>query len=298
MLNILITGGSGFVGTALTNNLLKNKNYKILSVYHFNKPKICNKFYKNRIKFIKVDIKSNSGFKIIRTFKPNILIHLATKYIHSHDFREIDDILSSNIIFGTKIIEVAIKAGCRNFINTSSIWEYYHGKEIPVNLYAASKSAFGRIISYYHSKYPTRFITLMLSNSYGNDDKRNKLIPNLIKNYQKKKEIKFSKGDQILDFTHIEDIVDAYKLLIKKICKDKKFYNYKYFLKGENISLNDLLYLFVRIFKPKFKIMMNEIKYREREVMKPVNKKSDFKIEWTRKKNLKNTLIDIYKNLK
>lgn len=297
-MKVLITGGSGFIGSRLTEQLLKYNNIKILSIYNNTKPNSFYGLYKKKLKIVKIDNKSERNFRIIENFKPNLTIHLATRYIHSHNTAEIGEILNSNIIFGTKIIEIAVKSGCKNFINTSTVWEYYKGDEVPVNLYAASKSAFGRIVSYYQSKYQARFITLMLSNTYGEDDYRNKLIPNLIKKYNTKINLKFSKGDQILDFTHIEDVIDLYILLIDKISNDKEPYNLKYFIKGENISLKNLLKMFKNIFNPKFKILLDKLDYREREVMKPIKKRSDFQIDWVKKRSLKATLENIRKKLK
>lgn len=298
MINILITGGSGFIGSRLTEQLLKYSDIKILSVYHITKPNTFKGLYKKKFKIVKIDNNSEINFKVIKNFKPHITIHLATKYTHSHNTAEISEIINSNVIFGTKIIEIAVKSGCKNFINTSTVWEYYKGDEVPVNLYAASKSAFGRIFSYYQSKYQLRFITLMLSNTYGENDFRNKLIPNLIKKYNSNINLKFSKGDQILDFTHIEDVIDIYKLLIDKISNDKEPYNLKYFIKGENISLKNLLKMFKNIFDPKFKILLDKLDYREREVMKPIKKRSDFQIDWVKKRSLKATLKNIRKKLK
>ena len=138
----------------------------------------------------------------------------------------------------------------------------------------------------------------MLSNTYGENDFRNKLIPNLIKKYNSNINLKFSKGDQILDFTHIKDVIDLYILLIDKISNDKEPYNLKYFIKGENISLKNLLKMFKNIFDPKFKILLDKLDYREREVMKPIKKRSDFQIDWVKKRSLKATLKNIRKKLK
>ena len=47
------------------------------------------------------------------------------------------------------------------------MWEYYEDKKIPVNLYAATKSAFDQILNYYYSAYQLQIITLHLFDTFG-----------------------------------------------------------------------------------------------------------------------------------
>lgn len=297
MTNILITGGTGFIGTNLTKRLLASKKFKLLFILKSKKNlKNIQKYLNKRNHYLfKLTNDFEKNFKIIEKFKPEVTIHLATNYTHTHQDKDIDKILNSNINFGTQILELISKSGCKNFINTSTVWEFYGNKEIPLNLYAATKSAFGRILSYYQSEYQLRCLTIMLSNTYGEKDKRNKIIPYLLKNINNKGNLNFSNGSQILDFVHIEDVIDCFILAIDKLLNSKKSFNLKYYLNGELISLKNLVNLFKTIFNSKFIPTWNAIN-RKRELMRPANLKSNIRLKWSKKRNIKDTFLLIKKN--
>jgi len=298
LINILITGGTGFIGSNLSKRFLSTKKYKILFILKSNKNlKSIKKYLNKKNHFIlKLSKDFEKNLKTIKKFKPKVAIHLATKYIHTHEEKDIEEILNSNINFGTQVLELVSKSGCKNLINTSTVWEFYQSKEIPVNLYAATKSAFGRILSYYQSEYQLRCLTLMLSNTYGEKDERNKIIPFLLKNINKKSNLNFSNGSQILDFVHIDDVIDCYLLAVNKLLNSKRSFNYKYYLDGEYISLKNLVNLFQKTFDTKFVPIWGAIK-RKRELMQPTIIKSDISLNWSKKRDIKSTFRSIKKNL-
>ena len=299
MTNILITGGTGFVGTNLTKRLLTSKKFKLLFILKSKKNLKNIKKYLNKKNHYLLKLTNNfeKNLKIIKKFKPELTIHLATNYLHSHKEKDIEKILNSNINFGTHVLELISKSGCKNFINTSTVWEFYGNKEIPVNLYAATKSAFGRILSYYQSEYQLRCLTIMLSNTYGEKDERNKIIPYLLKNINNKDNLNFSNGNQVLDFVHIEDVIDCYIIAINKLLNSKKPFNLKYYLKGELISLKNLVNLFKSIFNSKFIPIWGVIN-RNRELMRPALLKSNIKLNWFKKRDIKGTFLLIKRHLK
>ena len=130
--------------------------------------------FKNK-KNVKIFIYKDSLKSLIKNlnkFKPELLIHLATCYVQSHNEKQIDDIIKSNILFSTKVLDAITSSGCKMIINTSTIWEFYNEKKIPVNLYASTKSAFDQILNYYQSSENLKVINVYLSDTYGENDKR------------------------------------------------------------------------------------------------------------------------------
>ena len=69
--------------------------------------------------------------------------------------------MSSNITFGTQLVEAMVANGCYQFVNTGTSWQHYENDEYnPVNLYAATKQAFEDILRYYVETSALRVITL------------------------------------------------------------------------------------------------------------------------------------------
>ena len=93
MVKILITGGSGFIGTNLINYLNKNKFYKIVNIDKLSSvstPEIFKKLkYKKNYKFYKFDLSNKKKLKkVLLIEKPDFIIHAAAE---SHVDRSIDD---------------------------------------------------------------------------------------------------------------------------------------------------------------------------------------------------------------
>jgi len=287
-MNIILTGATGFIGSHLLPELVKKNNLLVI-VRSINTVKKLNSFnkYKN-IQFLIFHKKSsiNSLAKLFTKFQPHLIIHLATFYINSHRYNDIDHLINSNIRFGTKIIEAGFAAGCKKVINTSTIWEYYQNKKIPVNLYAASKSAFDQILNFYYSAYNMTVINLYLSDTYGDTDHRKKLIPLLLKNIKSSKKISITSGLQKLQLFHIDDIIELYLEAIKEIKRTNKPFKFEYFPKGEILTINELIRIYKKVTKSSCTINIGKSPNRPRSVFKISKGKSNLKLQWKAKKKI------------
>ena len=80
----------------------------------------------------------------------------------------------------------------KKFINFSTVWEDYDSlKENPYNLYSAYKLAFSKIINFYKKNLSKiKFYELMISDTFGHNDERIKIINVIKKNYKKNKTTK------------------------------------------------------------------------------------------------------------
>jgi len=210
---ILLTGSTGFIGSNILNKIkidnkvfiikrshskkkiLKNKNIKLLEFNNY-------KTLSNKLKKIKVDI----------------IIHCATHYKKNHKFSDIEKFASSNIVLGNIILDNLDILEPKKFINFSTIWEDSNGlKENPANLYAAYKKSFNSIIEYYKKRNPNiKFIDIILADTFGENDTRNKLINTLIKNHKKKEKTEIVSKKLFLNLLNVKDIVSAIEIIIKK----------------------------------------------------------------------------------
>ena len=226
MPNILLTGATGFIGS----NILKEirLNNKVFIIQRFESKKKIKKTKNIKIiTFKNYNILSNKLKKI----KVDTIIHCATHYKKEHIQKDILKFIQSNILLGNIILENLKKLNAKQFINFSTTWEDFDNKENnPKNLYAAYKKSFNCLIQYYKKKIPNiNFIDLMIVDTFGENDKRQKLINTLRNNYIKKRTSKIISKRLYLNLINVEDIVNAVKILLKN-----KIQPGKYILKNSN----------------------------------------------------------------
>ena len=226
MPNILLTGATGFIGS----NILKaiKLNNKVFVLQRLNSKIIINK--SKNIKILKFK-DYNSLSNKLKKIKVNTIIHCATYYKKKHSYKDIFKFVESNIMLGNIILENIKILNAKQFINFSTTWEDIDNKENnPKNLYAAYKKSFNCIIQYYKKSFPNiNFIDLMIVDTFGENDKRQKLINTLRKNYNQKKITKIISKKLYLNLINVEDIVSAVKIILKN-----KIQPGKYILKNTN----------------------------------------------------------------
>ena len=217
---ILITGSTGFVGSNILNLLLK-KNVYIYDV-------LRNKNKKNK----KIrDLKKNKNYSPIfykkfndlerelKKIKIDIVINCAAYYTGKNDIKNIENLVQTNIIFCSVILE-SLKNKIKKFINFGSMMEYSHGNQFsPKNFYAITKYTFQKIEEFYKLNYKNiKFYDLKLYETYGDNDVRKKIIPTIIKSYSKNKSVKIVSKNLIMNFVHIESLVKViYMIIFNKI---------------------------------------------------------------------------------
>ena len=246
-MNILLTGSTGFIGSNLLNklkinnkifitvrgkkrnNLMKHKNIRIISFNNFNQ-------LNEKLRKIRVDI----------------IIHAATHYNKSHSYTDLKKFSESNILFGNIILENIKKLNVKKFINFSTTWEDYNGiKNNYYNLYSAYKKAFSIILNYYKINLKNvKFYELMISDTFGNNDKRPKLINVLRSNYKNSVKTKLVSKNLSINLLNVEDIVQAVSIILKKNINPNK-----YLLKNnKNFKISEIIQRFNKINTKKIKV--------------------------------------------
>lgn len=217
---ILITGSTGFVGSNIINLLLKenvyiydvlrNKNKKNKKIRDFKKNKNYSPiFYK----------KFNELERKLKKIKIDIVINCATYYTGKNNIKSIENLVQTNIIFCSVILEI-LKNKIKKFINFGSMMEYSQGKHFsPKNFYAITKYTFQKIEKFYKLNYKNiKFYDLKLYETYGDNDVRKKIIPTIIKSYSQNKSVKIVSKNLKMNFVHIESLVKAiYMIIFNKI---------------------------------------------------------------------------------
>lgn len=217
MQNILLTGSSGFIGS----NILLNISNKY-SIYITSRGKINKKLKKLKVIYYKNHLDLNKKLKKI---KIDIIIHCGTHYVKNHNVSDINKLTLANIEFGVILLENLKSMKVKKFINFSTVWQNYNGKlDVAYNLYSAFKLSYSKILDYYIRKFSyIKFYDLFISDTYGENDKRIKII-NLIKqNIKNNKKIKIISKKLSINLLNVKDIVTAVRIVVDKNIKPGKY---------------------------------------------------------------------------
>ena len=323
MKKIIVTGGSGFIGTNLVNFLIKKKFFVInidKLTYSANKyeEKLRNK---NNYKLFKLDINNkNKIIKIIEKFKPNAIFNLAAE---THVDRSIDgpkNFINTNINGTFNLLESLrflkrkkIKLKLIH-ISTDEVYGDIKGnfrsnenyKYEPSSPYSASKASADHLVKSYIRTYKLDAVISNCCNNYGPYQFPEKLIPKMISNILNNKELPiYAKGRNSREWIHVEDHCKALFALYLK-GKSGESYNVGTNLNMKNI---DLVKKIIKVFKSmKFKIgSKTKIKFvKDRpghDFRYALDSKKIFKrLKWKSKVNLKkgleNTFNWYFQNMK
>ncbi len=268
-MRILLTGANGFIGSHLAQKFIQNHELGLLLRTESSQQQLGK--ISDKAQRLLWDGEAKTVLAIIEGFKPELVIHLASLFLATHKITDIDGLIASNIRLPTLVLEAALTSGCKHFIHTGSAWQHFGNAEYdPVNLYAATKQSFSDILSYYVKAQGISALTLELTDTYGPDDPRPKLIPMLRKSALENAPLSFSPGGQLLDLVHVDDVVAGYETAIQNVLSLKPYQEKTYMLRsGEPLTLKSLVTLFNELSPHKVKAEWGVRAYRARETMEP-----------------------------
>jgi CDP-paratose synthetase len=259
MVRILITGSTGFIGSNLVTYFINNTEHKLFLI---NRDKKITHKDKNITNFY-YDQKISNLINFFNEVRPEIVIHLATNYIKEHKANDISSLISSNILFGTEILEAMAHSDCKKILNFGSYFQNVGNQSIyvPANLYAATKESLDNIIKYYSKYHDLNFITLKFFDTFGPNDNRNKLVDFLIKSSLSKENINLSNANKIIDLSHISSIIEHILHSISYLSASKKNINKKFFISGFRVKVRDIVSSIERASDTKINCSYGKFKY-------------------------------------
>ena len=223
--NILITGASGFIGGYVLDNCLKN-NFNVYAIFRNSKKNVSfARKYKKKI----FPIFYNNIYQIknkLINCKIDYVIHCATHYIKKHVHNDIENIIKSNVLFSTILLDAVINIKIKKFINLGTVWQHFNDtKNLAFNLYAATKQSFECIFNYYKNQYTKiKFYNILLTDTFGTNDKRKKLIPILLKNFNNKNQNRINIPKNLsMNLVNINEVTKCLNILLKNNSKSNNY---------------------------------------------------------------------------
>ena len=233
---VIVTGGSGFIGSHLISKLLKITDCEIYNIDKMGyasdetliKKSICSKS-KNRYKLINIDLVNAEDLKIaINDVKPDLVMHLAAE---SHVDRSIEGpkaFIESNII-GTFNLLQSCLSYYKSSLDYKNNFRFHHistdevfgslGKEgsfneetsyDPRSPYSASKAASDHLVRAWNETYKLPTVITNCSNNFGPYQFPEKLIPVAILKLMRGEKVPiYGDGENIRDWLFVEDHVNA-----------------------------------------------------------------------------------------
>jgi len=249
-MKFLITGGAGFIGSAVIRHLINDTDAQVLNLdkltYAGNLNSLIDIDSSDRYQFVKADICDAIAVRsIFSDFKPSFVMHLAAE---SHVDRSIDgpsEFIQTNIVGTYTLLEAAReywsfladgdKESFRfHHISTDEVYGDLEGTDDlflettayePSSPYSASKASSDHLVRAWHRTYGLPIVITNCSNNYGPYQFPEKLIPHIILNAISGKSLPiYGDGLQSRDWLHVEDHARALvKVALES--KDGETYN-------------------------------------------------------------------------
>lgn len=267
----IVTGATGYIGSHVVRHLLSQGwDVAIIAQPEFGYANIAD--IKSKLAVFEYDGLIESMIDFIDSRKADVVMHLAAAVITNPASQQVSTIIDANIRFGTELLEAMKCSTTRQFISTGSYWQNYGGtaEYNPVDLYAASKEAFEKIVKYYVEAHGFRHINLRLFDVYGEDDKRPKLW-NLLREIAGTDEsLDISAGEQLIDMVHVDDVARAYEAAFYHLKDNPEVHNEVFGVyTGQMKPLKDIVSIYNSIIGKPMILNWGARPYKQREVMVP-----------------------------
>ncbi|MCQ2740327.1 MAG: NAD(P)-dependent oxidoreductase [bacterium] len=266
-MNILVTGGNGFIGRKLCDKLAADNNIICIGRHNHNFEKCVYK---------KIDIlDKNSLEDLFKKYKFDIVYHLASVTFHDEIVNNKEKSLEISLN-GTQNLITLFNKYCNNaqfvYSSTGKVYGGYHKEAInentpaiPENILGKSKYLTEKIIDYYCTDNKTNnFIILRIFNVYGSGQRDSFVIPHIINSIKNNQTIPLGNIDDKRDYIHVNDVISCLELISKKRLLESNIEIYNLATKKTN-SVRDILNILEKLLNKKINIAIEDNRKRSDE---------------------------------
>lgn len=241
-MNVLITGGAGFVGSNLIKLLIKKKNIKnIFSLDNYYSGSVENHINSPKVKYISESTLNINKLKFFKNMKIDLVFHFAEFSRIFPSFKYVKDCYRTNLQGTFEVLEFCIQKKCKIVYSASSSTA---GKNRNLSPYSFTKYHNENLIKNYSKWFGLKYTIVYFYNVYGPNQIKNGKMQAVIgifeNQYKEGKPLTIVKpGNQKRDFTHVNDIVHGtYLAAIKS-------FNKSYHIgSGKNYTLLEIAKMF------------------------------------------------------
>lgn len=269
MEKVIITGGTGVIGVALVQKLVREQ-VQVVVVHHKNSKRIHRIPKSSYIELVACDIEDISQLPKMLKGKYDVFYHLAWADTFGEGRNNIDSQMH-NIEYTLAAVEAAAKLGCKRFVGAGSQAEYgrFEGSlnamtpTFPENGYGIAKLCAGQLSRIRCRQLGMEHIWTRVLSIYGPCDGEKTMISTVIRQLLERERPACTQGEQLWDYLYAKDAGTAFYLLGEK-GKDQKVYCIG---SGRAKPLKDYICCVRDMIDPQLSVGFGEIPYGEKQVM-------------------------------
>jgi UDP-glucose 4-epimerase len=250
-MKVLITGGSGFIGSYLAEKLLSQGHHVVVISNTLNPTNLSGiNGIQSNFKLINCNYFKNPDWDFLLK-DIEVVYHLLWTSLPRNSFDLAIQDIETNVVHSLALLNACVKNKVKKFVFTSSGGTVYGitGNEKikedriknPISNYGLTKLMFEKYLELYQYQYGLKYAILRISNVFGerqNPEKKQGVISTWIDKIIKNKEIEiWGDGSIIRDYVYVKDVVESIELA-GTLSQENEIYNVG---SGFGISLNELL---------------------------------------------------------
>jgi UDP-glucose 4-epimerase len=295
---VLVTGGSGFIGSHLVTRLLAEEADVAVTVRYGNVVK-CERlrWCWDRIRVFEADLRNRGAWEAVRAFQPEIVIHLAAYNHVGQSFQQVEECFDVNAKGTANLVDLCGDA--RRFVYVSTSEVYGHQTDVPftetmepqpISPYAITKYA-GELYCRMKQRMETNGRTILIRpfNAYGPYQSSKAIIPELILHGLRNIPIECTAGEQTREFNFVEDLVDG---LVRAATLERSVEGPINLAAGQDIAIRDLVELIASLTGTNIKPRIGALPYRPTEIwrMRGDNRRARELLGWEPKTTIEEGL--------